>query len=315
MFKDSRIYVAGHTGLLGTALMKKLRKQGYMNIETRAHAELDLTDQRSVEEFFMNERPEYVFMAAGLSGGIMANKTYPATFLHTNIAMQDNVFEAANKYGVKHLIYYGSSCVYPKNATQPIKEDLLLTGEIEKTSEAYAAAKLAGIMACRAYNNQYGTNRFIALLPNSMYGPHDNFDPDDAHVLSALIRKFHEARIGNKDEVVLWGSGNPRREFIYSEDVANASIFAMMNAGRLENTHYNIGTGIDFSIKELAGIISDITGFSGRIGWDTGKPDGAPRKLLDSSGLLTLGWKPQTFFREGLKKTYDWFLKDITLQG
>lgn len=312
MFKDSRIYVAGHTGLLGMALMKKLREQCYMNIETRTHDELDLTDQRSVEEFFMNERPEHVFMAAGLSGGIMANKKYPATFLHTNIAMQNNVFEAANKYGVKHLIYYGSSCVYPKNAPQPIKEDLLLTGEIEKTSEAYAAAKLAGVMACRAYNNQYRTNRFIALLPNSMYGPHDNFDPENSHVLSAFIRRFHDAKVEERDKVVLWGSGNPRREFIYSEDVADASIFAMINAGRFENTHYNIGTSIDFTIKELAGIIADITGFSGRIAWDTAKPDGAPRKLLDSSGFLTLGWKPKTFLREGLNKTYDWFLKNIT---
>lgn len=312
MFKDSRIYVAGHTGLLGMALMKKLREQCYMNIETRTHDELDLTDQRSVEEFFMNERPEHVFMAAGLSGGIMANKKYPATFLHTNIAMQNNVFEAANKYGVKHLIYYGSSCVYPKNAPQPIKEDLLLTGEIEKTSEAYAAAKLAGVMACRAYNNQYRTNRFIALLPNSMYGPHDNFDPENSHVLSAFIRRFHDAKVEERDKVVLWGSGNPRREFIYSEDVADASVFAMINAGRFENTHYNIGTSIDFTIKELAGIIADITGFSGRIAWDTAKPDGAPRKLLDSSGFLTLGWKPKTFLREGLNKTYDWFLKNIT---
>ena len=194
MFKDSMIYVAGHTGLLGTALMKNLREQGFINIVTRTHDELDLTDQRGVEEFFVDEQREYVFLAAGISGGIMANKKYPATFLHTNLAIQNNVFDAANKYGVNHLIYYGSSCAYPKNASQPIKEESLLTGEIEETSEAYAAAKLAGIIACRAYNNQYRTNRFIALLPNSMYGPHDNFDPDDAHVLSAMIRKFHEAK-------------------------------------------------------------------------------------------------------------------------
>lgn len=308
MFKDSKIYVAGHTGLLGTALLKKLMKGGYSNIITRTHAELDLTSQAAVDEFFKNEQPEYVFMAAGLTGGIVANKTYPATFLHTNISMQDNVFEAAHKYNVKHLIFYGSSCVYPKNAPQPMKEEYLLTGAIEETSEAYAVAKIAGIIACRSYNRQYKTNRFIALAPNSMYGPNDNFDLENSHVLSALLRRLHDAKKAeNKDKVELWGSGSPRREFVFSEDVADASIFAMENAGKLENTHYNVGSGTDCSIKELAGLIAEVVGFEGQIEWDTSRPDGVLRKLLDSSMFKSLGWEPRVRLEEGLHRTFDWF--------
>lgn len=311
MFKDSKIYVAGHNGLLGSTLLKRLKSEGYLNIVTKGHNEIDLTNQAAVDEFFKSEQPEYVFMAAGLTGGIIANKTYPATFLHTNISMQDNVFEAAHKHNVKHLIFYGSSCVYPKNSSQPMKEEYLLTGEIEQTSEAYAIAKIAGIIACRAYNNQYKTNRFIALVPNSTYGPNDNFDAESSHVLSGLIRKFHDAKVEKKDRVVLWGSGNPRREFIFSEDVADASIFAMMNADKLQNTHYNIGTGVDYSIKELAEIISEIVGFDGVVEWDTNKPDGAHRKLLDSSGFLDLGWKSSTSLKEGLETAYQWFINNF----
>lgn len=310
MFKDSKIYVAGHNGLLGSALLKRLKSEGYLNIVTKGHNEIDLTNQAAVDESFKSEQPEYVFMAAGMTGGIIANKTYPAKFLHTNISMQDNIFEAAQKYNVKHLIFYGSSCVYPKNSSQPMKEEYLLTGEIEQTSEAYAIAKVAGIIACRAYNNQYKTNRFIALVPNSMYGPNDNFDAESSHVLSGLIRKFHEAKVEKKDRVVLWGSGNPRREFIFSEDVADASIFAMKNAERLENTHYNIGSGVDYSIKELAEIISEIVGVDGVVEWDTTKPDGAPRKLLDSSKFLDLGWKPAAPLKEGLIRTYKWYINN-----
>ena len=310
MFKDSKIYVAGHAGLLGAALTKKLKAESYSNIITKTRSELDLTNQAAVNKFFKSEQPEYVFMAAGLTGGIVANKTYPATFLHTNISMQDNVFEAANKYGVKHLVFYGSSCVYPKNSKQPMKEEYLLTGDIENTSEAYAAAKIAGIIACRSYNRQFNTKRFIALLPNSMYGPNDNFDAENSHVLAALMRKFHNAKVNKQDKVVLWGSGNPRREFIFSDDVADASVFAMQNADRLQNSHYNIGTGIDYSIKELAGMIAGIIGYEGKIQWDTGKPDGAPRKLLDSTRFINLGWKHQTSLKEGLTKTYEWFLKN-----
>lgn len=315
MFKDSKIYVAGHTGLLGSALIKRLEAEGYSNIIIRKHSELDLTCRTKVEDFFKKNQPEYVFLSAGLTGGISANKTYPATFFHTNIAMQDNVFESAAKYEVRHLIFYGSSCIYPKNSPQPMKEEYLLTGMMEETSEAYAIAKAAGIIACRSYNNQFKANRFIALVPNSMYGPNDNFDAESSHVLSALIRKFHEAKTNGERTVVLWGSGNPRREFIFSEDAADASIFAMENAGRLQNSHYNIGTGIDYSIKELAGFIAGIVGFNGDVKWDTAKPEGAPRKLLDSSRFSSLGWKPSVAFEEGLKLTYKWYLENQGIKG
>lgn len=312
MLKDSRIYIAGHTGLLGCTLIRKLKSGGYTDIVTRTRSELDLTEQDEVKDFFNNERPDYVFLAAGLTGGINANKTSPATFLHTNIAIQDNVFHAANKYDVKHLVFYGSSCVYPKNCPQPMKEEHLMTGMIEETSEAYAIAKTAGIIGCRSYNRQFYSNRFIALVPNSMYGPNDNFDLENSHVLSALIRKLHDAKMDNKESITLWGSGNPRREFIFCEDVADASIYAVDNSGKLQNTHYNIGTGVDYSIKELAGIISRIVGYKGAIKWDVSKPDGAPRKLLDSSKFLTLGWKPSVNIEDGLKATYEWYLKNIT---
>ena len=311
MFKDSRIYVAGHTGLLGSAILRKLKSEGYRNILTITHKELDLIDQKSVDDFFKKEQPEYVFLCAGLTGGIIANKTYPATFLHTNIAIQDNVFQASQIFNSKHLMFYGSSCVYPKNCPQPIKEEYLLTGEIEETSDAYATAKIAGIIACKSYNNQYKTNRFIALIPNSMYGPKDNFDLENSHVLSALIRRFHEAKKEGKNKITLWGSGNPRREFIFSEDVADASIFAMMNVGKLQNIHYNLGTEIDYSIRELAEIVAGIVGFKGKIEWDMTKPDGTPRKLLDNSRFLNLGWKPATTLEEGLEITYRWYSKNI----
>jgi GDP-L-fucose synthase len=310
MFKDSRIYIAGHTGLLGSAIFKKLNTTGYTNIITCSHRELDLTDQAQVRLFFARKQPEYVFLAAGLTGGILANQAAPADFLHTNIAIQDNVFQAAQEYGVRHLIFYGSSCIYPRNCPQPIKEEYLLTGPIEETSEAYAIAKISGVLACKAYNNQFNANRFIALVPNSMYGPNDNFESESAHVLSALMRKFHDAKVKKQDKVVLWGSGNPKREFIFSEDVADASIFAMNNAGKFKNNHYNIGSGTDYSIKELAKIVAQIVAFHGRIGWDTTKPAGAPKKLLDSTKLLSLGWKPLTLLTEGLEKTYEWFLND-----
>ncbi|MBW7940871.1 MAG: GDP-L-fucose synthase [Candidatus Kuenenia stuttgartiensis] len=310
MNKDSKIYVGGHTGLLGSALMKRLKSEGYTNIVTRTHRDLDLTRQEAVEAFFKNEQPEYVFLCAGLTGGIMANKTYPATFLHTNIAIQDNVFEAAQKYVVQHLVFYGSSCVYPKNSPQPIKEEYLLTGEIEGTSDAYATAKIAGIIACKSYNNQFKINRFIALIPNSMYGPNDNFDLESSHVLAALLRKLHEAKTENKESVVLWGSGNPRREFIFSEDVADSSIFAMENVDRLENRHYNVGSGTDYSIKELSGLIAAVVGFEGQIEWDTSKPDGATRKLLDISAFSNFGWKVKTPLEEGLRSVYQWFLSN-----
>jgi GDP-L-fucose synthase len=310
MDKDAKIFVAGHTGLLGSVLVKKLKSEGYCDIITKSHNELDLTNQKVVNDFFQKERPEYIFLAAGLVGGIMANKASPASFLHTNIAIQDNVFEAATKTDVSHLVFYGSSCMYPKNCPQPIKEEYLMTGEIEDTSEGYAIAKIAGILACKTYNNQYKNNRFIALLPNNMYGPNDNFDLENSHVLAALIRKFHDAKKDGGKKVILWGSGTPRREFIFNEDVASASIFAMKNADNLQNIHYNIGSGVDYSIKELAQMISDIVGFTGEIEWDTTKPDGTPRKILDCSRFLRLGWRPHTDIKTGIKSTYEWYVNN-----
>ncbi len=307
MHKDAKIYVAGHTGLLGTVLVKKLKEDGYRNIITRPRKELDLTDESAVNNFFQKEKPEYVFLAAALVGGILANKTYPASFLHTNIAIQDNVFEASTKTEVAHLVFYGSSCMYPKNCPQPIKEEYLMTGEIEDTSEGYAIAKISGTLACKAYNNQYKNNRFIALLPNNMYGPNDNFDLENSHVLSALIRKFHDAKKDGGKKVILWGTGTPKREFIFNDDVARASIFAMNNADKLENTHYNIGSGVDYSIKDLAQMISEIVGFNGEIEWDITKPDGTPRKILDSSRFLEFGWRPYTNITDGIKTTYNWY--------
>jgi len=311
MDKDAKIFVAGHTGLLGSVLVKKLMSEGYCDIVTKSHNELDLTNQKAVNDFFQKERPEYVFLAAGLVGGIMANRTYPALFLHTNISIQDNVFEAATKTEVNHLIFYGSSCMYPKNCPQPIKEEYLMTGEIEDTSEGYAIAKISGILACKTYNNQYKNNRFIALLPNNMYGPNDNFDLENSHVLSALLRKFHDAKNDGEKKVILWGSGTPKREFIFNADVASASIFAMKNADKLQNIHYNIGSGVDYSIKELAQMISVIVGFTGEIEWDTTKPDGTPRKILDSSRFLQLGWRPITDIKTGIESTNEWYINNF----
>jgi GDP-L-fucose synthase len=308
ILKNSKIFVAGHTGLLGSALVRKLKEQGFQNIVTRGHKELDLKDRLAVNLFFEEEGPEYVFLAAGKAGNISLCATFPATFLHENIAIQDTVFEAANQFGVKHLVYYGSSCTYPKHSPQPIREEYFLTGGIEETSEAYASAKIAGILACKAYNRQYRTNRFIALIPNTLYGPNDRFSVENSHVFSALMRRFYDARRSGQKEVVLWGTGNPRREFIFSEDVAEASIFAVQHAEELENHHYNIGTGVDISIRELATLIAAETQYGGEIRWDTSRPDGPMQKLLDSSKFLSLGWKPSTLIEKGLELTYRWFL-------
>ena len=307
MHKNSRIYVAGHSGLLGSALLKKLGDTGYKNIITVEHGQLDLTDKPSVFDYFSQHKPEYVFLAAGKVGGIATNKEFPADYLHVNIAIQDNVFEAACRFAVKNVVFYGSSCTYPKNCSQPIKEDYLLAGEIEPTSQGYAAAKIAGLFACKAYNDQYGGHRFIALLPNSMYGPFDNFDLKSSHVLSALMRRFYEAKINKSKEVVLWGSGEVRREFVFSEDVAEASIFAVKHVGQLDNCHYNIGCSVDYSIKELAEKIASIVDYTGNIRWDINKPDGTFQKLFDSSRFMALGWKPNQDFEQGLRLTYSWF--------
>lgn len=313
MFNDSSIYIAGHEGLLGSAILKKL--QGYKNVILKAPDELDLTNQGATDRFFKEEEPEHVFLSTALEGGIVANQSYSATFLQANLSIQSNVFEAAQKYGAKQVIYYGSSCMYPKHCRQPIKEEFLLTGEIESTSEAYAIAKIAGIIVCKSYNSQFKTNRFIALVPNSMYGPNDDFDSDNSHVIPALIRKFHEAKRQCKERIFLWGSGNPQREFIFSEDVAEASLFAMNNADRLQNTHYNIGSGIEYSIKEVANMIAKIVDFKGKIEWDACKPDGASRKFLDTSKILSLGWRPKVSLEEGLELTYNWYLMNAGKNG
>ncbi|MCK5898704.1 MAG: GDP-L-fucose synthase [Methylococcales bacterium] len=306
---DSKIYLAGHKGLLGSALQRVLAAKGYKKLITRSHKALDLTDKQQTEAFFNAERPEYVFLCAGKVGGIIGNKTYPADFLQQNLAIQTNVFEMANQYDVKNLMFYGSSCTYPKLCEQPMHENHWLTGAIEATSMGYAAAKIAGIIGCKSYNSQYQNKRFICVIPNSIYGENDNFDLENSHVFSALIRRFHEAKKAGNTEITLWGTGSPRREFIFSDDVADASIFLMKNSEKLENQHYNLGTGTDYSIKTLAEKIAKVTGFTGEIKWDTRKPDGTSRKLLDSSRLLALGWQPSVNFDDGLATTYDWFKK------
>jgi len=311
MKKEAKIYVAGHTGLLGSSLLRILGQAGYNNIIVQTREQLDLTDQRAVTGYFTREKPEYVFLAAGVTGGIVANQACPAGFFHSNISIQDNVFEAAQANGVERLAFYGSSCVYPKQSAQPIKEEYLMTGPIEETSAAYAVAKISGLIACAAYNKQYKAGRFIALVPNSMYGPNDDFDPERAHVLSALIRKFHEARTNGSASVLLWGSGRPTREFVHVDDVARASLFALDQADRLENVHYNVGTGVETSIAELARLIASVVGFRGEIIWDQNKPDGAARKLLDSSRFRSLGWKPEVSLVEGIRSTYEWYIKHL----
>lgn len=307
MNESSKIYIPGHNGLLGNALIKRLKEKGYKNLITKDREELDLTDRNSVDSFFNSNKPEIVIIAAGKTGGIIANKTYPADFLSQNIGIQNNLFEMAIKHNVSKVVFYGSSCVYPKLSLQPIKEEYLFNGYIEETSDAYASAKIAGIIGCKAYNVQYPNAKFICLIPNSMYGPFDNFDLNNSHVLSALIRKIHDAKINNSKEIILWGSGNPKREFVFSEDVAEASIFAIQNSDKIKNTHYNVGSSVDISIKELANLISKIIGYPGEIQWDTSKPDGTLQKLLDSSKFLELGWRPITSLENGIKATYDWF--------
>ena len=307
MFNGAKIYVAGHTGLLGSAMLRALSATGHSNLLTYTHAELDLTDTVAVLDMFSSQQPDYVILAAAKVGGILGNKNYPADYLHINLAIQDNASEAAQAFESRHVVFLGSSCAYPMQAPQPIHEDYLLTGHIEETSIGYAVAKLAGLLACKAYNRQHNTNRFIALIPNSMYGPHDNFDLADSHVLSALIRRFHEAKVANSPTVTLWGSGFPQREFLHVDDVANAILFALNNAGKLENRHYNIGCGVDYSIKDLAEHIAVITGYDGNVEWDTSKPDGTQRKLLDCTDFMKLGWQPRKDFREGLLETYAWY--------
>lgn len=301
---NSKIYVAGHRGLVGSAIVRTLTKAGYENIITRTHQELDLLDQKAVADFFATEKPEYVFLAAAKVGGIMANKNAPAYFIYENLTIQNNVIHNAHKNNVKKLLFLGSSCIYPKLAPQPIKEAYLLTGELEPTNDAYAIAKIAGIMMCQSYRRQYKDN-YISVMPTNLYGVNDNFDLETSHVLPALIRRFHEAKINNSQKVVAWGTGSPMREFLYVDDMAEACLYLMLNYDEPEII--NIGTGEDITIKELTETIAKVVGFEGEIEWDTTKPDGTPRKLLDVSKLHSLGFKHKVDLEEGVKKTYEWY--------
>ena len=307
MNKDSKIYVAGHRGLVGSAIVRELKKKGCTNIIGKTHKELDLMDALAVENFFKEERPEYVFLAAAKVGGIYANSTYPADFIFENLQIQNNVIGNAYKYGVKKLMFLGSSCIYPKMCPQPIKEEYLLSGYLEETNEAYALAKISGLKMCQYFNKQYGTN-FISVMPTNLYGPYDNFHPEHSHVMPALIRRFHEAKVNGAKEVVVWGSGTPLREFLYSEDMADACIYLMENYEG--NDFFNIGTGKEITIKGLAELIKEVVGYEGEIVWDSSKPDGTPRKLLDVSRLESQGWKYKMELKDGIKEAYKWYLEN-----
>ncbi len=305
MNRNASIFVAGHRGMVGSAIARRLAAEGYTSLLLRTRAELDLTRQSAVDDFFAAERPEYVFLAAAKVGGILANSTRPAEFISENLAIQSNVIDAAYRHGAKKLLFLGSSCIYPKFAPQPIKEESLLEGALEPTNEWYAIAKIAGIKMAQAYRAQYGFST-IALMPTNLYGPGDNFDLQTSHVAPAMIRKFHEAKVSRAAEVILWGSGTPRREFLHVDDLADAALFSMLHHDSAQIL--NAGTGKDLTIAELAETIRSITGFEGQIVWDRSKPDGTPRKLLDVSRLASLGWKARTPLRQGLEAAYQWYL-------
>lgn len=321
MKKDSKIFVAGHRGLVGSAIVEALKTEGYENLLLRTHDELDLAQFNPTEEFFKKELPEYVILAAAKVGGIMGNNIYRADFIYKNLTIQNNVIHNAYKYGVKKMLFLGSSCIYPKNSPQPMNESCLLTNELEYTNEPYAIAKIAGLKMCEAYNLQYGCN-FISVMPTNLYGKNDNFDLHTSHVLPALIRKFHEAKL-DKTDVTVWGSGKPRREFLHSSDMAKACLHIIKNIDfkdivsniqktnlyEIRNTHINIGYGNDISIAELATLIAEITDFQGQIIYDTSKPDGTYQKLLDSSKINALGWKPKISLKQGIQDVYEWYIK------
>ena len=304
MNKGDKIYVAGHRGLAGSALMRRLERGGYRNLVARPHAELDLTNQAAVDAFFVREKPQHVFLAAARVGGISANAAYPAQFIHDNLAIEVNVIGASHRHGVKKLLFLGSSCIYPKHAPQPMKEEHLLTGKLEPTNEPYAIAKIAGLKLCAAYNRQYGTD-FLCVMPTNLYGPGDNFDLETSHVLPALIRKIYEARESGALEVVIWGSGEPLREFLHSDDLADACVQLMERHGAADVGEFvNIGTGHEISIRELALLIVEIAGYRGRVRYDPSKPDGAPRKLLDTSRMAALGWTCRIGLRDGIAAVF-----------
>lgn len=306
MDRNAKIYVAGHNGMVGSAIIRRLKDEGYENFIYRTSAELDLRRQEAVERFFAEERPEYVFLAAAKVGGIHANNTYPAEFIYDNMMIASNIIHAAYLNNVKKLLFLGSSCIYPKFAPQPIGEEYLLSGAFEETNEAYAVAKIAGLEMCKFYKRQYGCN-FISAMPTNLYGINDNFDLNKAHVLPALLRKFHEAKCDNTQEVVIWGTGTPRREFLYVDDLADALVFLMNHYDGEQ--HVNVGTGEDLEIRELAEIIKTIVGYGGRIVYDETKPDGTPRKLLDVGLLKELGWKNKQHLKKGIEKVYQWYIR------
>lgn len=319
MKKNSKIYIAGHRGLVGSAIVKNLESKGYTNLIYRTHKELDLLDQIAVANFFELEKPEYVILAAAKVGGIVANNTYRADFIYENLQIQNNVIHQSYLHGVTKLLFLGSTCIYPKNTPQPMKEDALLTSELEYTNEPYAISKIAGIKMCESYNLQYGTN-YISVMPTNLYGPNDNFDLETSHVLPALLRKMHEAKLNNIAQVEIWGSGKPRREFLYSEDMADACVFLLesrdakdtynANDKEIRNTHINIGTGVDISIKELALTIKKIVGYEGELYFNDTKPDGTMLKLTDTSKLHSLGWKHKVELEDGIRTIYEWYLKN-----
>jgi GDP-L-fucose synthase len=318
MNKDSKIYVAGHLGLVGSALMRQLNAQGYTNIVSRTHAELDLTNQAAVVDFFQTEKPEYVFLAAAKVGGIHANNTFPAEFIQQNLAIQTNVIHQSYLSGVKRLLFLGSSCIYPRDCPQPIKEEYLLTGELEPTNRPYALAKIAGIEMCWSYNRQYGT-RYMAAMPTNLYGLGDNYDLNNSHVLPALIRKMHEAKLANTKKVIVWGTGTPKREFLFSDDMAEGCLYLLEHMDISLNSLFNderpplvnLGSGVDLTIIELAELIKDVVGFKGDITFDISKPDGTMRKLMDVSQINSMGWRASTDLREGVLISYNEFLSSL----
>jgi GDP-L-fucose synthase len=307
--KQSKIYIAGHRGLVGSSFVRRLAAAGYKNILTRTHAELDLTDQSAVTAFFEHEKPDFVFLSAAKVGGIKANNTYRAEYIYQNLMIETNVIHAAWRAGVNKLLFLGSSCIYPRDCPQPIREEYLLTGPLEQTNEPYAIAKIAGIKLCDSYNQQYGT-QYVSVMPTNMYGPNDNYDLENSHVLPALIRKAHEAKLRGDKKYVVWGSGKPMREFMYVDDLADACVFIMENG--ITDGLYNVGTGMDVTISELAETVMRVVGFSGTIEFDSSKPDGTPRKLLDVSRMRELGWNAKTSLQDGLAKTYRDFCENYS---
>lgn len=312
MDRNAKFFISGHRGMVGSSILRRLRQEGFNNFVLRSSQELDLRDQAAVQTFFSEEKPEYVVLAAARVGGIMANMESPASFLYDNLMIQSNVIHAAYENSVKKLLFLGSSCIYPRLSPQPMKEEYLLDGKVEPTNEGYAIAKIAGMKLCEMYNRQYGTD-YISVMPCNLYGPEDNFTSEHSHVVPALIRKFHEAKYNGQDEVIVWGTGRARRELLYTEDLADACLYLMESYSG--NDFFNVGSGVDVSIEELANMIKDVVGYKGKIIFDTTKPDGMPQKLMDVSKLTAAGWSYKTKLIDGLRQTYQWYLTNISIDG